>query len=71
MDKKKLEGELDRAKGKLKETAGVVSGDRKLEGEGKLDQLKGVIKEKAGELRQGIKDRLDRLDQDEDEDVNR
>jgi uncharacterized protein YjbJ (UPF0337 family) len=66
MDKKNIEGELDRLKGKIKETAGVVSGDRKLEGEGKLDQLKGKIKEVAGNLRQGIKDKLDDLDRDKD-----
>jgi uncharacterized protein YjbJ (UPF0337 family) len=64
MDKKNIEGELDRLKGKIKETAGVVSGDRQLEGEGKLDQLKGKIKEVAGNLRQGIKDKLDDLDRD-------
>jgi uncharacterized protein YjbJ (UPF0337 family) len=64
MDKKNIEGELDRLKGKIKETAGVVSGDRQLEGEGKLDQIKGKIKEVAGNLRQGIKDKLDDLDRD-------
>jgi uncharacterized protein YjbJ (UPF0337 family) len=67
MDKKNIEGELDRLKGKIKETAGVVSGDRQLEGEGKLDQLKGKIKEVAGNLRQGIKDKLDDLDRDKDQ----
>ena len=64
MDKKKIEGELDRVKGRLKETAGVASGDRKLEVEGKLEQVKGKIKEMAGNLRQGIKDKLDDLDRD-------
>ncbi|TMA32483.1 MAG: CsbD family protein [Deltaproteobacteria bacterium] len=62
MDKKNLEGELDRAKGRLKETVGVATGDRKLEGEGKLEQIKGKIKDAAGDLRQGIKDKLDDLD---------
>ena len=62
MDKKNLEGELDRAKGRLKETVGVATGDRKLEGEGKLEQIKGKIKDVAGDLRQGIKDKLDDLD---------
>ena len=62
MDKKNLEGELDRAKGRLKETVGVATGDRKLEGEGKLEQIKGKIKDAAGDLRQSIKDKLDDLD---------
>ncbi len=62
MDKKNLEGGLDSVKGKIKETAGVVSGDRSLEGEGKLDQAKGKVKDIAGNLREGIKDTLDNLD---------
>jgi uncharacterized protein YjbJ (UPF0337 family) len=62
MDKKNLEGGLDRIKGKVKETAGVATGDRELEGEGKLDQAKGKIKDIAGNIREGIKEKLDDLD---------
>ena len=62
MDKKNLEGGLDSVKGKIKETAGVVSGDRSLEGEGKLDQVKGKIKDVAGNVRDSIKEGLDNLD---------
>ena len=64
MDKKNLEGGLDKLKGKVKETAGVVTGDRELEGEGKLDQIKGKVKDVAGNIREGIKDKLDDLDRD-------
>ena len=62
MDKKNLEGGLDKVKGRVKETAGVATGDRELEGEGKLDNLKGKIKDVAGNIREGIKDKLDDLD---------
>ena len=62
MDKKNLEGGLDRVKGKVKETVGVATGDRELEGEGKVDQVKGKIKDVAGNIREGIKDKLDDLD---------
>ena len=64
MDKKNLEGGLDNIKGRVKETAGVATGDRELEGEGKLDQIKGKVKDAAGNLREGIKDKLDDLDRD-------
>ncbi len=67
MDKKNLEGGLENVKGRVKETAGVATGNRKLEGEGKLDELKGNIKDKAGDLRQGIKNKLDDLDRPKDE----
>ncbi len=62
MDKKNLEGGIDKVKGRIKETAGVATGNRELEGEGKLDQVKGKVKDAAGDLRQGIKDKLDDLD---------
>jgi uncharacterized protein YjbJ (UPF0337 family) len=63
MDKKNLEGGLDNLKGRVKETVGVATNDRELEAEGKIDQIKGKVKEFAGNLRQGIKDRLDKLDE--------
>jgi uncharacterized protein YjbJ (UPF0337 family) len=62
MDKKNLEGGLDNLKGRVKETVGVATGDRELEGEGKLGQLKGKVKDAAGKLREGIRDKLDELD---------
>ena len=62
MDKKNLEGGVDNLKGRVKETVGVATGDRELEGEGKLDQVKGKIKDVAGNVREGINDALDNLD---------
>lgn len=48
----------DKAKGKVKEIGGVISGDRELEAEGKKDTAKGNIKEGFEEVRHGIKDAL-------------
>jgi len=62
MDKKNIEGGIDNLKGRVKETVGVATNDRELEGEGKMDQVKGKVKDLAGDLRQGIKDGLDNLD---------
>jgi uncharacterized protein YjbJ (UPF0337 family) len=62
MDKKNVEGGLDNIKGRVKETVGVATGDRELEGEGKVDQVKGKIKDVAGNIRDGIKEKLDDLD---------
>jgi uncharacterized protein YjbJ (UPF0337 family) len=63
MDKKNLEGKLDKAAGKIKEVGGVATDNRDWEAEGKLDQVKGKVKEGLGNLRQGIKDKLDELDE--------
>jgi len=54
MDKDRIRGSMGQAKGKLKEAAGKVTGDAKLEGEGKADQVAGKVQNAVG----GIKDAL-------------
>ena len=54
MDKDRVEGSIQQAKGKVKEVAGKVTGDSKLEGEGKADQVAGKVQNTVG----GIKDTL-------------
>lgn len=48
----------DKTKGKAKEVAGVVTGNRDLEAEGKTDQAKGYIKGKFEAAKQRVKDVL-------------
>ena len=54
MDKDRVEGMVDKAKGKIKEGAGKLTGDRKLEADGKADKAKGEVKNVVG----GLKDTL-------------
>jgi len=54
VDKDRIEGSAEQAKGKAKEIAGKVTGDSKLQNEGKADQVKGKIQNTVG----GIKDTL-------------
>jgi uncharacterized protein YjbJ (UPF0337 family) len=54
MDKDRVKGSLEQAKGKVKEVAGKATGDAKLEGEGKADQVAGKVRNTVG----GIKDTL-------------
>jgi uncharacterized protein YjbJ (UPF0337 family) len=54
MDKDRIKGSAEQAKGKVKEVAGKATGDSKLEGEGKADQLKGKVQNAIG----GLKDTL-------------
>ena len=49
----------DKAKGKIKETAGVATGDRELEAEGKKDTAKGNIKGAFEDAKHAVKDALD------------
>ena len=54
MDKDRIQGSAEQAKGKVKEVAGKITGDSKTEAEGKTDQMKGKIQNTVG----GIKDKL-------------
>jgi uncharacterized protein YjbJ (UPF0337 family) len=47
-----IKGEMKKAKGKVKEEFGKVTGDRSTEWSGKVDQLKGNLQKKAGEIEQ-------------------
>ena len=52
MDKDRIKGSAEQAKGKFKETVGKVTGDAKTEAEGKADQVKGKVKNTV----EGLKD---------------
>jgi uncharacterized protein YjbJ (UPF0337 family) len=54
MDKDRIKGSAEQAKGKVKEVAGKALGDEKLKAEGKADQLKGKVQNAVG----GLKDSL-------------
>jgi uncharacterized protein YjbJ (UPF0337 family) len=47
----RVEGAVDKAKGRIKDAGGAVTGDRSLQAEGRGDQVKGTVKEKKGLLR--------------------
>jgi uncharacterized protein YjbJ (UPF0337 family) len=59
MDKDRIEGSAEQAKGKVKEVAGKVTGDSKLETEGKADQLKGKVQNTVGGIKDAAKEALD------------
>ena len=54
MDKDRVEGALEKAKGTLKDIAGKVTGDTKLEAEGKTQKAAGTVQNTVG----GVKDTL-------------
>ncbi len=54
MDKDRIDGAADQAKGAVKETAGKVIGDTKLQTEGTFDKAKGQVESTVG----GAKDTL-------------
>ena len=54
MDKDRIQGSFEQAKGKAKEVAGKVTGDAKLEAEGTTQKTAGKIQNAVG----GFKDKV-------------
>ena len=47
---------IDKAKGKIKQVAGALAGDKKLEREGKVDEAKGKVKGAVEDVKHAVKD---------------
>jgi uncharacterized protein YjbJ (UPF0337 family) len=56
MDGEHVKGAADKVKGTIKDAAGKVTGDKKLECEGKFDKAKGSAHNVAGDLKDAVKD---------------
>jgi uncharacterized protein YjbJ (UPF0337 family) len=57
VDKDRIKGSAEQAKGKVKEWAGKATGDAKTEGEGKADQVKGKVQNTVGGLKDAVRDK--------------
>jgi uncharacterized protein YjbJ (UPF0337 family) len=56
MDKDRIEGSANQAKGAIKETAGKVTGDAKLQAEGTADKAAGKVQNAVGGLKDSLRD---------------
>jgi uncharacterized protein YjbJ (UPF0337 family) len=61
MNEQHAKGAADKVAGKIKEFAGRVTGNKKLETEGKVDQVKGAIHNAAGDAKDAGKKAIDTL----------
>ena len=59
MDREHVKGMADKAKGAIKEGAGKLSGDKKLQNEGKIDKAKGSAHNVAGDVKDAARDAMD------------
>jgi uncharacterized protein YjbJ (UPF0337 family) len=50
------DGDSDKAKGRVKEAAGSLTGDDSLKNEGKVDRASGGVKDKVGDAADKAKD---------------
>lgn len=55
-----VSGTADEAKGRIKEAAGVLTGDEGLESEGKADRIAGELKDKVELAKDKVEEVIDR-----------
>lgn len=55
MDRDRIKGAAHQAKGQMKDTAGKITGDAKLQAEGKAEKLKGKVQNAAGGAKDAIR----------------
>lgn len=60
MDKNRIEGNLDKAKGHMKDSAGKVLGNGRMRAEGQADKAKGEIKDAAGKAADAARHAVDK-----------
>jgi uncharacterized protein YjbJ (UPF0337 family) len=55
MDKDRIKGAANQVKGSVKEAAGKVTGDSKLQGEGAADKAAGKVQNTVGGIKDAVK----------------
>jgi uncharacterized protein YjbJ (UPF0337 family) len=56
MSNEDITGKAENLKGRVKQAAGSLTGDKKLEAEGAVDRVKGAAREKVGEAKRKLDD---------------
>jgi uncharacterized protein YjbJ (UPF0337 family) len=59
MDKQRIEGKVDKAKGYVKEKTGQIVNDPDLETEGMAERAKGEVKEGIGKAKDKVREVVD------------
>jgi uncharacterized protein YjbJ (UPF0337 family) len=60
MDKDRMSGAMNQAKGSLKDAAGKVTGDTKLQAEGKADKAVGEAQSAVGGAKDSVRDAVNK-----------
>jgi uncharacterized protein YjbJ (UPF0337 family) len=60
MDKDRIKGSANQAKGAVKEAAGKLTGDKKLEAEGKAGKAAGKVQNAVGGLKDSAREGLNK-----------
>lgn len=61
MNKDQVKGVAEQAKGRIKEAAGDLTGNRQLQQEGRADQVGGNVRKGVGDAKEQVKRAIDKL----------
>jgi uncharacterized protein YjbJ (UPF0337 family) len=61
MDKEHVKGAAQKAKGAVKDAAGGLTGDKKVQAEGKADKAEGAARQSAGDIKDAGRKVVDSL----------
>lgn len=56
MDREHIKGAADKVKGAVKDTAGKLTGDKKMQAEGKMDKARGAAHDAVGDAKDTARD---------------
>jgi uncharacterized protein YjbJ (UPF0337 family) len=56
-----MSGNAKKAKGRIKQAAGAITGDKKLQREGKRDERVGSLENKADDVTDAVHDKVDEV----------
>jgi uncharacterized protein YjbJ (UPF0337 family) len=62
VDKDRIAGAANKAKGAVKQGAGEATGDAKLEAEGRADKAKGTVQNAVGGAKDKVREAADKTD---------
>jgi uncharacterized protein YjbJ (UPF0337 family) len=60
MNKDQLDGKAQNIKGRVKEAAGALTGNKGKQADGLADRVAGAVREKVGDVKHGAARRIDR-----------
>jgi uncharacterized protein YjbJ (UPF0337 family) len=62
MDREHVKGAAEKLKGAVKDAAGKITGDKKMQAEGKFDKAKGSAHKLAGDVKDAARDATRKAD---------
>ena len=67
MNKDQVKGKVENLKGRAKDAAGAVTGNKERQAEGMIDRAKGAVREKVGDVKEEVRRDQTRDDETHDE----